>query len=70
MSQFGMQMPGAQRKRNASPNVYAGLMLAAVVALGGAIGYAMLAGMKVGPGSGPMAALKLHPPGKVQLSTR
>ena len=67
MSQLGMQMPGAQRTRTASMNVYTGLMLAAVVSLLAAVGLVFYAGMQVGPGEGPMAALKLHPPGQVQL---
>jgi hypothetical protein len=69
MSQFGMQMPGAQRTRGPAMNSYTGMMLIAVVCLGAAIGFAVYAGMKVGPGSGPMAALKLHPAqGKIQLA--
>lgn len=69
MSQFGMQMPGSQKARGAQMNVYTGLILLAVVALAAAVGFGFLAGMKLGPGSGPMAALKLHPPGsKLQLN--
>lgn len=67
MSQFGMQMPGAQRARGASMNIYTGLMLAAVVSLLAAVGFVVYAGMQIGPGEGPMAALKLHPEGRVQL---
>lgn len=69
MSQFGMQMPGAQRARGPAMNAYTGMMLIAVVCLGAAIGFAVYAGMKVGPGGGPMAALKLHPQsGRLQLA--
>lgn len=61
MSQYGMQMPGARKSRGASMNAYTGLLLAVVVCLGAAVGFAVYAGMKVGPGGGLMAALKLHP---------
>lgn len=68
MSQFGMQMPGAQRARTAPLNIYAGLMLAAVVSLVAAIGFVVYAGMQVGPDGGPMAAVKLHTKGgKISL---
>ena len=69
MSQLGMQMPGAQRTRGPSMNTYTGLLLVAVVCLGAAVGFAVLAGMKVGPGGGAMAAVKIHPEkGKLQLA--
>lgn len=67
MSQLGMQMPGSQRRRRASPNVYAGLLLGAVVCLAAAVGFMVYAGMKVGPGGDIMGAFKLHPPGQVRL---
>lgn len=67
MSQFAMQMPGAQRARSAPLNVYTGLMLAACVSLLAAIGFVMYAGMQVGPNGGPMAAVSLHSEGKVSL---
>lgn len=60
MSQLGMQMPGRRRTRPAAPNVYTGLLLAACAALFGAILLVALAGMNIGPGSGPMAAISLH----------
>lgn len=68
MSQFAMQMPGAQRARSAPLNVYTGLLLAAVMSLAAAVGFVVYAGMQVGPGEGPMAAVKLHPEGRVELS--
>lgn len=61
MSQLGMQMPGRRRSRPADPNVYTGVLLAACAALIGAIVLVGMAGMKIGPGSGPMAALTIHP---------
>lgn len=68
MSQFAMQMPGAQRARSAPLNIYTGLMVAAVVSLIAAIGFVMYAGMQVGPDGGPMAAVKLHQSGgKISL---
>ncbi|MBL8746890.1 MAG: hypothetical protein JNK58_11105 [Phycisphaerae bacterium] len=68
MSQFAMQMPGAQRARSAPVNIYTGLLVAAVVSLVGAIGFVAYAGMQVGPGGGVTAAVKLHPKGgKVTL---
>ncbi len=61
MSQLGMQMPGRRRTRAATPNVYTGMLLAACAALLGAIVIVGSAGMKVGPGSDVMAAVKIHP---------
>jgi hypothetical protein len=55
-----MQMPGRNRLRAASPNVYTGLLLGAVASLATAVVFVALAGMKIGPGEGPMAALKVH----------
>lgn len=69
MSQFGMQMPGAQRGRSAGPNVYSGILLGAVVCLAAAVGFMLYAGARVGPGGGLMAAFKVHPDrGPVQLA--
>ncbi len=61
MSQLGMQMPGSHRRRRPTPNVYAGLLLGAVICLGAAVGFMVYAGMKVGPGGDIMGAFKLHP---------
>lgn len=70
MSSLGMQMPGRQRTRPSTVNVYTGLLLAAVACLGGAIAFVFLAGMKVGPGSGVMSAVTIHPEGEeVRLET-
>jgi hypothetical protein len=60
MADMGMQMPGRNRLRAASPNVYTGLLLGAVASLATAVVFVALAGMKIGPGEGPMAALKVH----------
>lgn len=68
MSQFAMQMPGAQRARTAPLNIYTGLMLVAVVCLLAAIGFVFYAGTKVGPSGGPMAAVTLHQKGQVRLA--
>jgi hypothetical protein len=68
MSQYALQMPGAQKQRSAVPNIYAGLMLASVVSLLAAVGFVAYAGMQIGPEGGPMAAVKVHPPGgKINL---
>lgn len=68
MSQLGMQMPGSHRRRRPVPNVYAGLLLGAVVCLAAAVGFMFYAGMRVGPGGDAMGALKLHPKqGEVRL---
>lgn len=67
MSQFALQMPGAQRPRSAPVNAYTGLMLAAVVCLLTAVGFVFYAGTLVGPGGGAMAALRLHPEGRIDL---
>lgn len=67
MSQFAMQMPGAQRARSAPLNIYTGLILVSVVCLLAAVGFVFYAGMQVGPGGGPMAALKLHEKGNIRL---
>ncbi len=63
MADMGMQMPGRRRLKAAMPNVYTGLLLGAVASLATAVVFVALAGMKVGPGEGPMAALKVHKDG-------
>lgn len=60
MAEMGMQMPGRRRARVASPNVYTGLLMAAVASLAVAVVFVAMAGMRIGPGEGPMAALKVH----------
>lgn len=59
---LGMDLPGA-RRRQAKPhlNEYTVLALAACVMLGAAIGIVAVSAMKVGPGDGVMAPIKLHP---------
>lgn len=64
MSQMGMQLPGAQRKRAPSINVYTGLAMCAVASLAAAVVLVYLAAVKVGPDAGPLGALKLHPQGQ------
>ena len=65
MSQMGMQMPGAQRARKASLNVYTGMSLVAMIALLVATVFVFNAASTVAPKEGPMGALKLHEPGKM-----
>lgn len=67
MSQMGMQLPGAQRKRSPSINVYTGMMLCAVAALAAATALMFLAASRIGPDEGPMGALKVHPKGSLKL---
>jgi hypothetical protein len=63
MSQMGMQLPGAQRKRAPAINVYTGLMFCAVVALAAAVALMFRASASIGPDEGLMGALKIHPKG-------
>ena len=48
MSQLGMQLPGRQARRQATLNVYTGLLLVSVLALGAAVGVAPRV-MGIGP---------------------
>ncbi len=54
-------MPGSQRGRRASLNVYTGLMAVAVVALLAGCIVTWMNGMRIGPGGDAMAALAIHP---------
>lgn len=54
-------MPGSQRGRRPSLNVYTGLMAVAVVALLAGVAVTWMNGMKIGPGGDAMSALSLHP---------
>lgn len=67
MSQLGMQMPGAQRTRPASLNVYTGLLLCAVACLAAATFLVYRAATVVGPDEGALGAFKLHPEGRLAL---
>ena len=58
MSQFGMQMPGGRMKREASMNVYTGLLFVAVVALATASGFMWVAAKKVGVDGNPFTIQK------------
>ncbi len=62
MNQLGMQMPGAQRRRASSPNVYTGLMLVAVLCLLAAVLIVGHQGNKIGPADGGeyMRAVQIH----------
>lgn len=64
MSQMGMQMPGAQRGRKASLNIYTGMSFVAMLALLVATIFVFRAASTVAPEDGPMGVLKLHEPGK------
>lgn len=65
--QIGMSMPGASRGRRATPNVYTGLMLVAVVCLLAACVVVWLNGRVIGPGGDAMSALSIHPKGAIRL---
>jgi hypothetical protein len=62
-----MQMPGAKRARRATPNVYTGLLLAAVAIMAGALVVVFLQASKVAPGSGLLDVLKLQDSDRVVL---
>jgi hypothetical protein len=64
MSQMGMQMPGAQRGRKASLNIYTGLSFVAMLALLVATIFVFQAAYTVAPEGGAMGVLKLHKPGQ------
>lgn len=68
MSQFGMQMPGAQRARRPSMNAYTGILLCAVACLAAAVVMVYLNGSKIGPQGDPLGAIKVHPSGPIKLS--
>ena len=63
MSQFGMQMPGGRMKREASMNVYTGLLFVAVAALATAAGFMWVAAKKVGDQGNPFGIQKGGPNG-------
>ena len=65
MSQFGMQMPGGRMRREASMNVYTGLLFVAVVALATASGFMWVAAKKVGVDGNPFQIQKA---GSVKLA--
>ncbi|MEM1165038.1 MAG: hypothetical protein AAGI30_01970 [Planctomycetota bacterium] len=66
--QKGMSLPGAAKRRaNPKPNVYTGLAALACIGLVAACVVVAQAGISVGPGSGVMAAIKLHPEGRLDL---
>ncbi|MFG0293049.1 MAG: hypothetical protein ACIAQF_00840 [Phycisphaerales bacterium JB065] len=65
MSQMGMQMPGAQRARKASLNVYTGMSLVAMIALLVATIFVFNAARTVAPSADALGVLKLHEPGKM-----
>jgi len=64
MSQMGMQMPGAQRGRKASLNIYTGLSMVAMLALLVATIFVFRAAQTVAPEDGIMGVLKFHEPGR------
>ena len=57
MSQYAMNMPGGAVQRRASMDIYAGLLLPAVVCLAAASIFVWLQGAKIAPDGQP---LKLH----------
>lgn len=60
MSQMGMNMPGSQRSRRATMNVYTGLMATAVVCLLAAVVLVAMNGALIGPGGNWMGAFQIH----------
>ncbi len=69
MSQFGMQMPGAQRARKARMNVYTAIMFCAVLALLTANAIAYLNGSIIAPkDAGAMGPLTIHEKGRVSIA--
>jgi len=65
MSQFGMQMPGGRAKRQASPDVYTGLLLVALLFLIAACVVLWFAGTVVGADGNP---LQLQQEGSISLA--
>lgn len=67
MSQIGMNLPGSQRKRGASMNIYTGLLFLAVVSLGAATAMVWMAGISLAPEEGPIGAFKVQDESSIQL---
>lgn len=67
MSQIGMNLPGSQRKRVASMNIYTGLLFLAVVSLTGAVILVMRAGMELAPEKGLVGVFKVQDAKRIQL---
>lgn len=67
MSQLGMNLPGSQRTRGASMNIYTGLLFLAVVSLGAATAIVWMAGMSLGPEEGPLGAFKVQDESNIKL---
>jgi len=67
MSQIGMNLPGSQRKRGPSMNIYTGLLFLAVVCLGAAVVIVWTAGMKLSPEAGAMGAFKVQDANRISL---
>lgn len=69
MNQLGMQMPGSQRRRSASLNIYTGLLTVAVLCLLAAVLMVGYQANKIGPGdSGEyVRALQTHGDGQIRL---
>jgi len=69
MSQLGMQMPGAQRRRTSTTNIYTGLLLIAVLCLLAAVILVGYQANKVGPADAGeyVRAIQTHGEGSVRL---
>jgi len=67
MSQMGMQLPGAQRARRSTPDVFTGLLFLAVVLLIAALVVVFFQAQALAPEEGPLGVLKLQDPDRVQL---
>ena len=70
MSQLGMQMPGAQRSRRPSMNIYTGVLFFTVVALAAALAMVYMNARQIAPGDDPLAPLKVHEEGRITLPSR
>jgi len=65
--QFGMQMPGGRARRGPALDVYTGLLLLAVIALGMGVAVAYTQGSKIGKDGSAMGVY--GPDDPVQLQT-
>jgi len=72
MSQFGMQMPGAQAQRKPQMNVYTGLAFLAVICLGAAVAVMWREAASLSAGDGAFAPVTtpfvLQERGNIRLS--
>ena len=67
MSQLGMNLPGSQRRRGASMNIYTGLLFLAVVCLAAAVVMVWIAGIELAPEEGPLGAFKVQDSNRIVI---